>query len=81
MSMVLLKRRALFVGALSLWAAAVSAQTPPPPTYPVLRPNGRLQADAGFYQGDKKNLSNGTEIRRARLAVLGQVAPLWSFQL
>ena len=80
MSMLLPKRRALIAGAFSLCAAAASAQTPPP-SYPVLRPNGRLQADAGWYQDDKKNLSNGTEIRRARLALLGQVAPLWSFQL
>jgi phosphate-selective porin OprO/OprP len=81
MSVLLQQRLALIVGASSLCATAASAQAPPPPAYPVLRPNGRLQADAGFYEDAKKNLSNGTEIRRARLAVLGQVAPLWSFQL
>jgi phosphate-selective porin OprO and OprP len=65
--------------ALGVCALGAFAQTPV--SYPVLRPNGRLQVDAGLYQDERKNLSNGTEIRRARLAVLGQVAPLWSFQL
>src|SRR5688572_31842145 len=52
-----------------------------PVRYPTIRPNGRLQADAAFYQEDKKDLSNGTEIRRARLAVAGELSPRWIYQL
>jgi phosphate-selective porin OprO and OprP len=47
----------------------------------VLRPNGRLQVDATFYDEDKKDLSNGVEARRARLAIGGSLSPVWTFQL
>ena len=60
---------------------SVSLRAQEPVRYPTIRPNGRLQADAAFYQEDKKDLSNGTEIRRARLAVAGELSPRWTYQL
>src|SRR5688572_27762046 len=60
---------------------SVSLLAQEPIRYPTIQPNGRLQADAAFYQEDKKDLSNGTEIRRARLAVLGALTPRWTYQL
>ncbi|MEX2283270.1 MAG: porin [Gemmatimonadota bacterium] len=59
----------------------VSLDAQEPIRYPTIRPNGRLQADAAFYREDKKDLSNGTEIRRARLAVAGDLTAEWSYQL
>jgi phosphate-selective porin OprO/OprP len=60
-------------------AAVLGAQQPV--RYPVLRPNGRLQVDVAFYDDDKKDMSNGAEVRRARLGMAGDLSPKWSFQL
>jgi phosphate-selective porin OprO/OprP len=73
------KLAATFVTLSLLQGVSLGAQEPI--RYPTIRPNGRLQADAAFYQEDKRDLSNGTEIRRARLAVAGDLTPNWAYQL
>src|SRR6185503_4150517 len=85
--MALRKRLAICASVFCVYASAASAQgTPPtqaapPVRYPILRPNGRFSFDAAAYQTDRKHLSSGTEVRRARLAVAGNFTPDWSFQL
>src|SRR5262245_13543420 len=85
--MALRKRLAICASVFCMHVSAACAQgtpTPeqaPPVRYPILRPNGRFQFDAAAYQDDRKHLSSGTEVRRARLAVGGFMSPDWSFQL
>ncbi len=42
--------------------------------------NGRLQLDATMFQSDEIDLNNGTEVRRARLAVSGAIYD-WQYKL
>ena len=42
---------------------------------------GRLMIDATAYQQDKVALGNGTELRRARLEVEGQMYSSWGYEL
>ncbi|MGH7469620.1 MAG: OprO/OprP family phosphate-selective porin [Longimicrobiales bacterium] len=44
------------------------------PTYPAVRPSGRLQFDGARYFPDIKHLVSGTELRRLRLAVGGDLS-------
>ena len=56
-------------------------------SYPTHKITGFLQLDTAFYSQDPKNealvgdAQDGTEFRRARLAILGKVAPKTLYQL
>ncbi|HSL71253.1 MAG TPA: porin [Longimicrobiales bacterium] len=77
--MVLVTRLAICGSLISLSPLVTAAQEAS--RYPDVHPNGRLQLDAVVYRDDRKDLSNGTEVRRARLALLGALAERWTFQL
>lgn len=42
---------------------------------------GRIQVDSGFYQDDRIDHADGTELRRARLDVGGRIEKDWKFKL
>ncbi len=42
---------------------------------------GRLMLDAAFYDEDKNNLGDGTEVRRARLEAEGRLFHDWTYEL
>ena len=43
--------------------------------------NGRIMADQTFVNSDEKDLSSGSELRRARLGFGGTIFKVWDFQL
>ena len=45
-----------------------------------LQIGGRLMVDAAFYDDDKTDLSNGTEIRRVRVGVEGTIYSVWDYE-
>lgn len=46
-----------------------------------MRVGGRIQADAATYSEDLRNQNDGTEMRRARLFVQGQLYDAWKYKL
>ncbi|MDM8545572.1 porin [Candidatus Venteria ishoeyi] len=42
---------------------------------------GRLMVDSAFYQQDKADLGNGTELRRARIELEGTMFTDWAYEL
>lgn len=42
---------------------------------------GRIQADSGFYQDDRVDHADGTELRRARLDLGGRIEKDWKFKM
>ncbi len=57
--------------------------TPPPTTSsmkPTIKVGGRIMIDAAFYDSDDANFHNGTEIRRARIFVAGDIGDKWFYK-
>jgi phosphate-selective porin OprO/OprP len=66
-----------FSMALPFSMTAAHAQTDT--VYPTIRPSGRLQFDGARYFPDIKHLVSGTEFRRLRLALGGDLAPRFHY--
>ena len=46
-----------------------------------VRIGGRLQIDSAWYDDDGSDMGNGTELRRARLYILGKMFTNWGYKL
>ena len=46
-----------------------------------VRPIGRIQIDAAFYDQDKSKLADGAQVRRARLGMQGKLFYDWLYKL
>ena len=67
--------------ALSMVLAVSGVAVADDDAYPTLRFGGRLMLDYAFFDDDVRDLENGSEVRRARIFVDGDLAPGWSYKL